>query len=187
MARLHRLLKSRRFWAVAAVVAVAAIWHLAAAPPRVEPGVPWRIEFGRGSGMQGLETVKVASDGAVVVHRLARQADLARPLWETTSLALPPDAVAEVLGSVEKNGVLGLRRRYAAGVHDGTQWVFWFRQGGTEKASYFDNEFPAAVRRFAADLDRVLAENGLGGATWRPVPDTEAREHERELWDSIHR
>jgi hypothetical protein len=163
------------------------MWHLAAAPPRVEPGVAWNIEFGRGSGMLGLETVNVASNGTVVLHRFAQTSEPGILVWETATLAVPQRAVAEVLGSVERNRLLALRKRYTAGIHDGIQWVFRFRQGDAERAVYFNNEFPRTIERFAADLDRVLAENGLGTAVWRRVPDAEARQHERELWDSIRR
>lgn len=186
----RRWFRSPRFWVVAATGLLAAGWlirDLTGAPLRVEPGVPWRVEFGRGSGMLGLETVKVSSDGTAVLHRFARPVQRDDLVWETTTLALPPGAVAEVLGSVERNGLLALRKRYSAGIHDGTQWVFWFRQRDAERAVYFDNEFPRAIERFAADLDRVLAENGLETAVWQQVPDAEARRHERELWDSIKR
>jgi hypothetical protein len=153
---------------------------------RPEADVAWRIEFGRGSGWHGLETVKVASDGSVVVHRFNQQADDGS--WETASLTLPPDAVAEVLASVDKHQLLALRKTYRANnVADGTQWVFWFRQKQTEKSAYFDNEFPRAIEQFAGDLDRILAANGLGAAVWHPVPKAEARRHDRELWDSIRR
>jgi hypothetical protein len=57
---------------------------------------------------------------------------------------------------------------------DGTQWVFRAQQAGAERAVNCDNNFPAEVVRFAAALDKVLAENGLEGAAWQPVPGREA-------------
>src|SRR5262245_55092291 len=37
---------------------------------RIDPDKPYRIEFGRGSGWHGLETVQFAEDGRVVLHRM---------------------------------------------------------------------------------------------------------------------
>ena len=53
--------------------------------PRVDSGSAWRIEFGRGSGMHGLDTAAVGSDGTVVLHRLDRRGE---GCWETTTLTL---------------------------------------------------------------------------------------------------
>jgi hypothetical protein len=102
-------------------------------------------------------------------------------------LHLSPSARAEVLAAVDESRVLGLRPHYSSGVNDGSQWVLWVRQGGYEKAIYFDNRFPAAVRQFADELDRILAANGLEAAEWTLVSEAESRNHEKELWGSIRR
>jgi hypothetical protein len=187
-------LRSRRAWAAALLVCLAGVgiwfaveqwWPL---PNHVEPDSPWKIEFGRGSGWRGLNTVCLTHDGVAVLHRMNHASRSTRdPYWETTSLTLPPEAVAEVVASVEKNRLLGLQHTYRSGAHDGTQWVFRFTQGGYEKAVYFDNEFPRAIERFSADLHRVLAEHGLRSREWSRVPDGSWRRHERALWDSIRR
>jgi hypothetical protein len=182
--RPRRWLNFWRVWAAAGLV-LAAAWYFAAGPAHhLDPTRPWRIEFGRGSGWHGLNTVVVASDGTAVLHSL-RGND--REYWETITLRLPPAALADVVAAVEENRLLGLRRAYAASVHDGTQWVLWVVQGEYEKAVYFDNDFPAAIERFAAALDRILAANGSESADWTRVPDGDAREHERALWQSIKR
>jgi hypothetical protein len=49
--------------------------------------------------------------------------------WEKATFQLRPDAVAEVLKSVEANGLMHLHRAYHADVSDGTQWVLWIKQG----------------------------------------------------------
>ena len=180
--------RSRRTWAVtvAAGLALAAAWY-AAPGSRLDSARPWRVELGRGSGMVGLNTVAVGSDGTATAYRL-RVEDRGRPFWETTTLRLPPEAVDEVRVAVDQHRLLGLGRVYrAAGVHDGTQWVLRVVQGDFEKAVYFDNRFPRAIEGFADDLDRVLAANGLAEAQWTRVPDAEARNHEQELWRSTER
>jgi len=153
-------------------------------PVPADPAEGWRIQFGRGSGWHGLDTVKIASDGSVILHRLRETTTEYQ--WEATSLTLPPDALAKVFASIEENHLLDMERKYQANIADGTQWIFWFRQEETTKSVYFNNKFPRAIEQFAEDLDRVLAENGLASAVWSSVPDR-VRQHERELWDSIKR
>lgn len=150
---------------------------------------PFWLEFGRGSGLDGLNTVKIDQTGKVVLHRMKsdRQPNVTVLSWEVTILQLSPEAVAEVLKAVESNGLMGLHKAYHADVHDGTQWVFWAKQGEREKSVYFNNSFPRAINAFAEQLDAILARAGLDKATWRPVPEGESRQHERELWDSIRR
>jgi hypothetical protein len=152
---------------------------------RIDPTQPFRIEFGRGSGLFGLNTIRIEQDGSVVLHR--EKGQITGPNdWETATLTLPPDQLKEVLKAVESTGVMGLDRAYHdAKIHDGTQWVFWVRQGEREKSVYFNNKFPAAIRRFAEQLDGILIQAGAGGVAWQPVPAADARKHERELWGSI--
>lgn len=38
----------------------------------VNPSKDYMIEFGRGSGLEGLDTVAVSSDGTAVFHRLTK-------------------------------------------------------------------------------------------------------------------
>jgi hypothetical protein len=150
---------------------------------------PFRLEFGRGSGWNGLDTVKLDETGRVVLHRLDSEARAGAtvPAWQVASMQLSADAVDEVLGSVQANDLMRLHRAYHEDVLDGTQWLLWVRQGDREKAVYFDNNFPWAIKQFAEDLDAILARAGSDTVTWQRVPDRMARKHERELWDSIKR
>ena len=155
----------------------------------VDPGQPFRLEFGRGSGWHGLNTVKLDHTGRVVLHRLKseRREDVTILSWEVATLQLSPEVLAEVLKAVESNNLMGLHKAYHEDIADGTQWVLWIKQGEGEKSVYFNNSFPKAIRAFAEQLDAVLARAGLGTAAWQPVPDRESGQHERELWDSIKR
>lgn len=152
---------------------------------RIDPAQPFRLELGRGSGWDGLDTTRIDQDGKVVLYRSRRPE--AEPQWETAALRLRPESLTEVLKAVESNGLMSLHRAYHSDVRDGTQWVFWVRQGGQEKSVYFNNRFPRSATRFAQQLDGVLDRAGLGTAAWQPVPAGESRQHERELWDSIRR
>jgi hypothetical protein len=143
---------------------------------------PFWLEFGRGSGWHGLDTIKLDKTGGVVLHRMKSTMS-----WEVAALQLPPEAIAEVLKAVESNGLMRLHKAYHADIHDGTQWVLKIKQGEREKSVYFNNSFPAAITRFAEQLDAILARGGLDRVAWRPVPGREARQHEKGLWDSTER
>jgi hypothetical protein len=148
---------------------------------RIDPDQPFKIEFGRGSGLYGLQTVLITTDGNVTVYRGGRGKD-----WETTTVQLPKESVAAVLAAVDNTRVLGLKHRYVrANIADGDQWVFWVRQGDNEKSIYCSNDFPKPLARFAATLDAILAENRVDNAQWRRVPISEVRDHEKALWHSI--
>jgi hypothetical protein len=150
---------------------------------------PFWVEFGRGSGWHGLDTVKIDQTGRVVLHRMKseHQVHVNALSWEVATLQLSPEALDEVLKAVESNKLMGLQKAYHENIADGTQWVLWIRQGEHEKSVYFDNRFPPAITRFAEQLDAVLARAGLDKAAWQPVPERESHQHERELWDSIKR
>lgn len=185
------LLKSHWAWAVASAVGVGLVilWCPTAIPFHLDPGRPYQLEFGRGSGWHGLDTVKLRQDGTVTLHRQRQEFDgqVVHLFWETARLKLPPEALARVVDAIEEHQLLGMDREYHEDADDGTQWVLWVKQGEKEKSVYFDNRFPKGIVRFAEALDNVLAENGLEKADWRRVPDVDARKHERELWDSIKR
>lgn len=150
----------------------------------IDRNQPFWIEFGRGSGWHGLDTVKLDQTGRIVLHRLQR----INAAWEVTTLQLPPEAVAEVLLSVESNKLMSLDNEYHdENIHDGTQWVLWVRQGEHEKSIYFNNQFPSEIKAFAKELDAILLKAGSDKAEWKSVPTWESRQHEKELWESIRR
>ena len=150
---------------------------------------PFQLEFGRGSGRAGLDTVKIDQTGRVVLHRMKsdRQQDVTVLSWETATLLLSPEGLAEVLKTLESNDLMRLHKAYHTDVRDGTQWVLWVRQGEREKSVYFDNSFPRAITAFADQLDAILARAGSDKLAWQPVSEQESRQHDRELWDSIKR
>jgi hypothetical protein len=149
----------------------------------------YRLEFGRGSALDGLETIRIDPAGRVALHRMKseRRADAVVQSWETATLQLSPEVRAGVLKAVEANDLMGLGKAYHADVRDGTQWVLCIRQGDREKAVFFDNSFPRQITAFAEQLDDFLARAGSDTVAWKPVPESEARLHERELWDSLKR
>jgi len=158
-------------------------------PFRIDPDRPWGIEFGRGSGWHGLDTIKFDQDGRLVLHRLKEepQGGGIAHSWETATAHLPPEAVAKVLEAIASDRLLTLDKASHAAVYDGTQWVLWVRQGEREKVVYFDNHFPDPIVRFSGRLDEIVAGSVGPGLKWRAVPLARSRDHERELWESIKR
>jgi hypothetical protein len=151
---------------------------------------PFWLEFGRGSGWHGLDTIKIDQTGRVVLHRMKStlQENVNVLSWEVATVQLPPELVADVLKAVESNGLMGLHKAYYDdNIADGTQWVLWIKQEQREKSVYFNNSFPHAITAFAEQLDAILALAGLDKVAWQPVPERESRQHEKELWDSIKR
>ena len=149
----------------------------------LDPASDYQIEFGRGSGWHGLDTVKVGQDGSVLLHRMKREYDL----WENATMRFSEASLAKLNKAVEANDLMNLHKAYHGDVHDGSQWVLWIKQGSKEKAVYFNNHFPNAIVQFARTLDEVLADSGFAKLTWQQVPTAESRQHEREIWQSIKR
>jgi len=135
--------------------------------------------------MYGLETIRINQNGDAVLYR--EKTDGQGDSWETGTLKLRPDELAEVLKAVDANGLMGMHRGYYADVYDGTQWVFWVQQGEREKSIYLDNNFPRQITTFAEQLDGILARSGLDKIVWQPVPAGESGLHAEELWQSIKR
>jgi hypothetical protein len=157
-------------------------------PFRLDTNRPWNIDLGRGSGMDGLDTVKLSQDGQVILHRprRVRQWNGYAQVWDTAELTLPPDSVGRIADAVAAERLLDLDRAYHAAVYDGTQWVLWVRQDGREKVVYLNNHFPDPVVRFAAAVDAELVAAG-DRVRWRPVPFWEHGSHDDELWASNRR
>jgi len=143
---------------------------------------PFVIELGRGSGLYGLDTVKLTEDGTVELHRIKSF----RPNLETTSLKLLPGQLKELIDLVNSNHITGMGASYSdPGIMDGTQWVLWIKQTPFEKAIYFNNAFPGEITDFASRLDAVLAAAGLSGASWTAVPEKEGTAQQMAIWDKI--
>jgi hypothetical protein len=129
--------------------------------------------------MDGLDTIVIDETGQTILHR-ARP-----PGWEMAEFQITAESVGKVCSLVESHGMLSLQGGYHADVCDGTQWVFWMKQGQDYRSVYFNNYFPDKARSFAAGLDTLLEKNGLSAVKWTPVPEGEWRQHEKAIWNSI--
>src|SRR3984957_17019307 len=132
----------RRRWlliAVALAVVAGGVYLLAVRNDSpaftIDRSQPFWLEFGRGSGWHGLDTVKLDQTGRVVLHRMKseRKEDVNVLSSEAANLELSPEALAEVLKAIASNGLMGLHKEYHENIYDGTQWVLWIKQGEREK------------------------------------------------------
>ena len=140
----------------------------------------YRIEFGRGSGLDGLDTVAVSSDGAAVLHRLTKTRG-----WATATLTLSHTALERILNSLKVQRIMFMADAYHADIADGNQWVLTVTQGDRRKAIYFNNHFPKSILRFAAVIDAELREAGETALHWSLVPRARWGDHDTRLWNSI--
>jgi len=125
--------------------------------------------------LDGFDTVKFDQSGRVVLHRikyerLSDSIESIQRYCETATLQLSTAAIANIIEALASNRVTALHREYHSDVRDGTQWVFWVKQGNLEKAIFFDNNFPEPITRFAAQLDATLSNAGLGEVAWERLP-----------------
>jgi hypothetical protein len=156
---------------------------------RFDSSKPYRLEFGRGSGWHGLDTVVLEQDGTVVMHRLKaeKKDEVIHQYWETGTFQLDTNATQRIAEIISNLNLVDMHRAYHADVHDGTQWVFWIVQGEEEKSIYFNNHFPEVIQDFAVALDSELMSAGSENITWTRVPASKERQHENAIWNSIKR
>ena len=156
------------------------------------PSSPFHLEFGRGSGWHGLDTVIMDETGRTVLHRA--QYEIRYPLrygkviaqfWERTEIKLSDESIQRLAKAILELALPQMAHAYHADVQDGTQWVFWLQQAGHEKSIYFDNHFPTAIQTFADLLDAELLRAGLADAKWRRIPRAQERNHDAAIWKSI--
>jgi len=147
---------------------------------------PYRLEFGRGSGRYGLDTIVLDEEGRITQHRQKEvpTEDGIYCYWQTRSFSIPSDTVKQVAALIEDLRIIEMKRAYHADVVDGMQWIFWLVQGGQEKSVYFNNHFPKAIQDFAVALDAQLRNAGIAKIKWTRVPDDESRQHEKAIWNS---
>ena len=155
-------------------------------PMKLEGDKPFRLEFGRGSGLMGLETITIERDRVVLCRRNFKQIDeVTWRHWEVSTNGVGPNFTRKVAELIDNFKILDLHREYHANVFDGTQWVIWISQGKTEKAVYFNNHFPDRVQKFAVALDQELRAVLPKEIQWIPVPKEQSREHEKAIWRSL--
>jgi len=161
-----------------------AAWALSIQDPgpyfEMDAHLPFRLEFGRGSELPGLDgagmldVVIVDQTGHVSLSRQPTRTGAEKYLatmnehWATAELQLSPDLVAEIVSRINSERLIALDRHYTGNVADRAEWVFFVTQNGQQRVVYFHREFPAAITRFADALDDILKRGGIDHANWTP-------------------
>lgn len=147
----------------------------------LDPSKPFVIELGRGSGLDGLDIVKVTETGSVELYRIAGGQHV-----ESASLRLSKADVSKLVSLANARQLTGMGRGYSdPNIADGTQWVLWMEQSPSEKSIYFNNSFPPQITAFADGLDALLRDAGSGTVTWRPVPKQQGIDLQTALWARV--
>lgn len=153
------------------------------------PDLPFTIELGRGSGMYGLDTIRISSDEGARLYRsetfTPKHSRFRSQIWYSAQLELPKPAIASIASAISEHKIMGLDRKYHANIDDGTQWVLRIVQGESQKAIYFNNRFPEEVKRLATIIDQTFDKNGLAKVKWSEEPAMVAGQHDAELWQSL--
>jgi len=137
---------------------------------RFDVSKPYRLEFGRGSGRRGYDTIALDGTGRVALCRQNRNYSDNRPhYWETAELSVDAPAYRRIAETIQDLRLVAMKRAYHANVHDGTQWEFSLTQGEQEKKIYFNNHFPEVIQDFAVSIDKELERAGLAKVKWTPV------------------
>lgn len=145
---------------------------------------PYKLEFGRGSGWHGLNTIAIDEKGEITLHRQQKKKHT-NYYWETATLTGNKEIIKQIAQHIQDLHLVEMERAYYADIHDGTQWIFWLIQNGQEKSIYFDNHFPGAIQDFAIAIDNILKSAGLESAKWTPVPIDKKLQHQKPIWNSI--
>lgn len=130
---------------------------------------PFTIDLGRGSGWHGFDIVRITQSGLIQLHRGVDRK------FASATLQLSTAQVVALVNEVNASELTSLEQSYVAPVADGTQWILWIEQSGPQKAVYFSNTFPTAIREFAKHLDASLAIAGSATLSWTRESEEEGR------------
>jgi len=125
-------------------------------------------------------TIAVDETGSATLCRDAERT----PCGSIGTWTIPPEGLASLATCVRDTGLPSMARVYRANVADGTQWVFWLKQGTQEKSIYCDNHFPEAIQDFAVFLDDLLSKCGYETLIWTRLRRDRGGEHNRHLWNA---
>jgi len=149
------------------------------------PSMPFSMNFGKGSSLDGLETIRIAENGSATLHR---HLDKNMGTWKTANVSLTPELMSKLVQVIVADDLLSLKSVYSKrNRKDGSQWVLLIKQGEYTKRVYLDNDFPSQILRFDNALDDIATSAGVNQATWSAIEASQARKHESELWETVVR
>lgn len=137
------------------------------------------LQFGRGSGWQGLDTIEIKETGDVTMFRMKNELKdkTIYYFWEKSTFSLNSLSIKNIALKIESLDLISMKSNYRADIMDGTQWILWIKQGEQKKSIYFDNSFPNPIKDFAIFIDNELKKAGVDKVEWVRVPKNEGRNH----------
>jgi hypothetical protein len=160
------------------------------APFPIDPTKPFVLGLGRGSGMHGLQIIRITEEGEALLHRQYRRHDEEKGthlIWKAGRLQLSDEVIQEVIEALSTYHLFTLHRGYYANAFDGGQWIFFVRQERHGKGVYCDNHFPDPMIAFADWLDTMLTQQGIDNIVWEIVSEEEKQQYDNEFWSSVPR
>jgi hypothetical protein len=139
----------------------------------------FEFQLGQGSGMHGLNLVKVSADGKVV-HEYRGSGR-----WGRKTFYVGGAELERLVNRINSLGIFRLHKSYHADVLDGTQWCLLIKAGGRRKSVYCDSYFPAAIHKLAKFVHQELIQPYTGDVQAEHVSASEHREFQKEIWASI--
>ena len=130
---------------------------------------------------------ELINNGAQLVSLTNQKISLEiRQEWEKANLTLSDAGFKQILESVYQLKLFELKNNYYnPDILDGTQWILRIKKDGVNKAVYFNNKFPAAIKEFSKLVDEVLKNDSKASLIWSHVDLEENGQHDDELWSLI--
>ena len=132
------------------------------------------IQLGRGSGMHGLHLVKINNKGVVDFYRIN---------GDYVQFQLTDGELNSIIDAANREKLTGMKRIYSSEILDGSQWILWIVQNGKRSATYFNNNFPQEIIKFAETVDKQLRVNDR---RLKFTPSKSEQDHAKQIWDAIH-
>lgn len=175
------LVKSPWFWCVALILLLSFVFWIFW--PRSDPdsGVDFWFQLGQGSGMHGLDLIRVTADGGVSYEYLSSSG------WARKRFSIDQKMIQSLKEKIDHLGIQNLKPAYHRPIADGTQWCLLIKGDGRPKAIYCDNNFPKPVVDLAEFVHKNILEPNATNIEGEIVTDRQHERHEKELWNSIRR
>jgi hypothetical protein len=141
----------------------------------------FEFQFGQGSGLNGLNILKIASDGNAVYEFHKNRTD-----WNRKTFVIDQTQLNALVEKINSLNVLGMKNNYQdSKIYDGSQWCLLIRFSGKMKSIYFNNQFPSEINHLSDFIHQTIIEPLGSNAETIRITEKEARENQRELWGSI--
>ena len=137
----------------------------------------FEFQLGQGSGLDGLDLIKIAPNGSAVYQYHSPSMDWSRKTFQLTSAEM--QSLVDKLNELK---IVALNDHYTGNIHDGTQWCLFVKSQGHLKRIYCNNRFSGRVEKLADFVHKKIINRAGSKASAVSVPPDHYREFEAEIW-----